>query len=209
MKNIYFLLFRNNCLYIKSNKNDKTLKYKFDDLNQYPNIPFYLTCFDYGVKDIKSFINSNLKCSNKLNDNIFKPIVYLLIPDDSIEIEKKILEEYVNKIFSPQKVYITYESMVISRKKELKYICISKTVRMLVLTYINNSKIEAKKYYNNIDYSIDELKNMISNLHEDCINLNINTYLNGINLSDFASLGVLIDNSTLLDSYYDYIVSKK
>jgi hypothetical protein len=40
----YYMIFREEKVYITSDSNDKVVEYTVDNLNKYPNIPFYY-CF--------------------------------------------------------------------------------------------------------------------------------------------------------------------
>lgn len=166
-----FVLFRNNQIYIKSSNSSNILEYTFQNSVVYPNVPLYFDLFtnEKIIKDLKKFIKDNIYKNNSLLQSIFAKKVFLLIPDDVTnitEIEKRAFEELAKIIFGVNGVILGSECGFVAPLEQNEYICISRTCRMMVLSYFKNKNIFKQKFIANKDYTNEELLSIISELYE-------------------------------------------
>lgn len=210
MKNIYVVLFRENKLIIKSKSEESTLEYNFTDIISYPNVPFYSNLFQSKIDTtvISKYIKNNLK-DYKLNNLFIKPSVFVLTPDDVTEVDKRAIHEFILISFKPKMVLLGMESVFTAPIEEQNYVSIYRSCRMVVFTYIKNKDMEVQRFLHNKDYSIEEMKGFIYNLHEDCRYNKLNIYLNGQDLDKYYVLGKIVLKEELFQNAYSMLSMKK
>ena len=196
MKNHYIVLLRNNKVYIRINQQKETLEYHINDIPYYPNVPFYVHLFSIEDldKELRSFVRRNLYT---LKEKLFNPEVFVLIDDDTVGIEYTAIKEFLMQSFKAKTVYISFQYLFVAPVDSPSYVCISKSSRMFILSYIKNLELIAQEYLPRNDYTIDEMKEQINHLHQDCRTGSVPIYLNG-DLSRYSSLGKLVDLNSLL-----------
>ncbi|MCM1991284.1 hypothetical protein [Oceanirhabdus seepicola] len=206
MKNRFFVILRDNKMLININDQSNIVEYSFTDLETYPNIPFYINIFETENvrKKIKPIVYENL---NTLSEKIFKPEVFVLVDDDTMGTEKRAIEEFILLSLAPKKVAIVPQCLLLAPKDIEKYIAVSKSCRLIILSYIKNRKVLAQKFIDNKEYSVEELKELIRNLHDECKLNKLNIYLNGTHLKKYAEIGKVIDIYELLNNTQNLLLN--
>ncbi|MEG1254258.1 hypothetical protein [Clostridium sp.] len=195
-------MFRNNKIYLQINNLKNVFEYTITDLKQYPNVPFYSLLFDNEeiIKSFKAFVHSTIKTSTTFSSRFSKPLVFLLIPDDIMNIEKRALFDFATVVFTAKSIFLANECAFVIQEK-IDYITISKSCRMTTISYLKDKGIAAQKFIENKDYTVDDLKRFITNLHEDCTFNRPLVYLNGLDLKHYIELGTVVDDATLLKNF--------
>lgn len=199
-----YMLFRNDKIYIKSSKSSRVAEYTLMDAIAYPNVPLYFNIFNNErvIKDIKLFIRQNTDI-NSLMKGMFAKNVFLLIPDDVTnitDIERRAFDEFAKMLFGRKTVIFGSECAFVAPFEEKEYICISRTCRMMILSYIKDKNILKQKFIEDREYSIDELYAAIIELYGRTEEIP-KIYLNGVNLSPYSDLGVIIDSLELINNF--------
>ncbi|WBW94939.1 hypothetical protein [Oceanirhabdus sp. W0125-5] len=199
MKNRFFVIFRDNKMLISINDQSNLIEYSFKDLKTYPNIPFYVNIFDTDnmKKKIKPIVYENL---NTLSEKIFKPEIYILAEDDTMSIEKRLIDDFMFTTLAPKKVFFVDQCVLLTSSNIDDYISISKSCRMFILSYIKSNHIIAQKFIDKKDYSSEELNKLINSLHDDCKSNKIDIFLNGTHLKKYSHMGKIIDTFELLEN---------
>jgi len=199
MKNRFIVILRDNKMLFKINDQSNVIEYSFTDLKAYPNIPFYINIFESENirKSIKPIVYENL---NTLSEKIFKPEVFVLVDDDTMGIEKRAIEEFILISLAPRKVAIIEQCLLLAPNDIEKYIAVSISCRLIILSYIKNRDVLAQKFIDNKACSVEELKELIRNLHDDCESNKLDIYLNGTHLKKYSQLGKVIDTYELFDN---------
>lgn len=143
-----------------------------------PYTPFYHYLFEENFD--QEIINYLFECNidtikGKLFNNYQAVILY---PDDTLEIDRKILSDYFF-MRGFKKIVICSQSLLLS-KEEIDYISISQTVRAFIISCIKNGNIETKQYFDVNKFNISEFENIVKNL---CFNNGIkcdNIFVNKI-----------------------------
>lgn len=197
MKNKLFIILRNKKMVVKINNQEKLAEYPFTTLKNYPNIPFYVNLFELGpiYREIKSTVYKNI---NSFSKNISKPEIFILLDDDSMGIEKKAIEEFMQVTFSPKKIQVVQQCEVLVPFDTKEFISISKTCRLFVISYLKNRKLIAQKFIDKKELLVDDLKEAIKELHNDCKYKKIEIFLNGIHLKEYSEIGQVIEINELL-----------
>lgn len=195
----YYMLFRDNVIYVKTDANDKTVEYSLDNLTTYPNVPFYHYIFD----DEKIIKELNLSIKNILNNGSnFKQLLlgsmaFIIMPDDVTDIERRALDE-LGKMLGFKEVILASECALTASYEEQNFISISRTCRMTILTYMKNKCVYKQKFIENKNYTSKELLSAVRELN-DGFDVTPNIYLNGTHLSEYRDIGTVVDSPELLE----------
>ncbi|WP_298844077.1 hypothetical protein [Clostridium sp.] len=201
----YFMLIRNDLIYIKSNISSKVVEYSLNNKMIYPNVPLYSAIFNDEkiIKDIRVFIRNNLDNTNTFMQKISGKKLFLLIPDDVTvvtDIERYAFYEFGKTIFGVKDVIIGGECSFVAPLEENNYICISKTCRMMIITYIKDRKPVKQKFIKNRDYTNEEIHIFISELYVGTGSIP-KVYLNGVGLLKYSDIGIVIDSVELINTF--------
>lgn len=202
MKNRYYVLLRDNKIFTRINEHKNIIEYTINDIPTYPYVPFYVHIFNINglIKSVHPLIKRNLY---SLKEKFFKPEVFVIIDDDTVGFEYNAIQDFAMIAFKAKKVYLASQYRFVTPVNNKPYICVSKSCRMFVLSYLKNGELSAQRFLPSSDYTIEELNEYIRCLHPDCKSGNINIYLNGSALSKYSSLGTLVDKYKLLDIAQD------
>ena len=172
-----------------------------------PYVPFYHYLYELELqkeigKPFFAIIFEKLGISQKPHGGIFNFIeLYIVIPDDTLQVDKRILEDYFF-MYIGKKITIIEQSLLISTQ-EKDYISISQTVRSYILTYVKDGYAKAKKFYpSNQIFDIETLKKEFDYLHEDCKNKRVPILINNLCKNTIPqNIGVSVEIETFLKNW--------
>lgn len=201
----YCMLIRNDKIYIKSNRSNKIIEYSLNNTTIYPNVPLYSGAFKNQkiIKDLKMFIRENLDNSKTFMQRISRKKLFLLTPDDVTvvnDIERYAFYEFGKALFEVKDIIIGSECSFIAPLEEKDYICISRTCRMMIVSYIKDKKIVNQKFIENKEYTNEELCNAIRELYVGSGSIP-KVYLNGSDLLQYSDIGIVIDSIELINTF--------
>ena len=130
---------------------------------------------------------------------LIKSHTYLAIPDDAVEVDRRMVQEFLSSCGS-KIVNVTPECMLVSRQDDT-YVAVSFTCRMIVLSYIKAGNIAHQQHLERNNYSFDELKSQISKLLKKREIGKLPVYLNGEKKDNYSQLGCFIDHESILENY--------
>lgn len=200
-----FTLIRGNCFYFMTDDGGSISKCCFDDIEEIPGVYCFSNLFNKlneNAKKLKKVMSDN-ELFNKalITGKEYLKEIYVAVPDDVQPIEKKFLEEFfMASLGSGIKVNFKFENML-AANEDKNYICIYKTCRMFVITYVGYGEIKAQQMIERKEYSEDEIRNYINNLHYDAKEDYINVYLLGDGIEKYSSIGKVVDDETLFRNY--------
>ncbi|GAA0178973.1 hypothetical protein SH2C18_19350 [Clostridium sediminicola] len=202
MRNVYAVIFRENKIIVKSKKREDVIEYKFENIKTYPNVPLYANLFQdkIDINEVSKDLNKSFKGDILKNTLILRPKVFVSFPDDATDVDKRAISEFILMLFKANMPKLFEESVLLAPIEELDYVSIYKSCRMFVLTYRKGKLIEAQKFIENKDYTVDEMKGFINNLHDDCLFNKLNIYLNGEGMEKYSILGKVVEKERLLNN---------
>ena len=199
--NSVFIILRNNSFICKKADHKRSHVFRFDDIENMPNVPFYHQIWNNSAKYInlyKRFYKNELM-NNSIMSGLIKSHTYLAIPDDAIEVDRRMVQEFLSSCGS-KIVNVTPECMLVSRQDDT-YVTVSFTCRMIVLSYIKAGNIAHQQYLESNNYSVDELKSQISNLLNNREFGKLPVYINGEKKNHYSQLGGFVDQDSILENY--------
>ncbi|MEL7567723.1 MAG: hypothetical protein AAGU27_22990 [Dehalobacterium sp.] len=196
-----FLILRDNSFICKKTDDSRSFVFKFNDIKNMPNVPFYHQIWNDSAKYIKLYKNfyKNEVMYNSIISSFLKYHAYVAIPDDALEVDRKIVIEFLLQCGS-KSVRVTPECMLIGRHDDA-YIVLSRTSRMIVLSYVLDGKVAHQQYLERNDYSVEELKSYISMLLNNRELGKIPVYLNGEKMDQYSGLGFFVEPESILENY--------
>ena len=199
--NSVFIILRNNSFICKKPDDKCSHVFKLDDIENIPNVPFYHHIWNDSAKYVKLYKNfdKNELMNNSLMSGLIKSHIYLAIPDDALEVDSRMIQEFLMKCGS-KIVNVTPECMLVSRQDDT-YVAVSFTCRMIILSYIKAGNIAHQQYLERNDYSFDELKGHISKLLYNQEIGKLPVYLNGEIKDQYSQLGCFVDPESILENY--------
>lgn len=172
-----------------------------------PYVPFYHYLYELEVqkeigKSFFSIIFEKLGLPQKPHGGMFNFIeLYIVIPDDTLQVDKRILEDYFF-MYIGRKITIIEQNMLISTQ-ETDYLSISQTVRSYVFAYIKGGYTKVKKFYpSNQIFDIETIKKEIDYLHEDCRTKNFPIFINNLSKNTIPqNIGISVEIETFLKNW--------
>lgn len=62
------------------------------------------------------------------------------------ELKKRALDEFIRRTFLPKKIILVHQQTLLASDEKKEYISVSKSCRLLVISYVNNRKVLAQEF---------------------------------------------------------------
>ncbi|OPJ63794.1 hypothetical protein [Clostridium oryzae] len=189
----FYIIVSNNSFIIK--KEGEPLEKTIELQSFIPNVPAYHHLFDKDkanyIEDIRKQIKS-LKIKNAV----------IVLPDDAVDVEvdQRVLIEFF-MLCGVKKTQLNFQCFLLSLQDK-KYVSISKTVRNMVVQYIEYNKVISRKYYEK-DYSdMEQLVLDIKSLNGDYEYGMIPLYINNMNgdMESFNIMGNMVSLDDIIEN---------
>ena len=191
------MIITNNNILLMDKENDIFIPFEMPGIEKIMNIPFYHQFAEKLVESqaaFKEFVKSIY--GKKLLKNIFA----IIIPDDTSALESIFINEFfVNSGACKAVAQMTMGQAV--SKEDKKYISISKSSRNIILQYVNNNEVRARKFYDVNDYNTEEIIEDAKRLHIDIEYGGVPIFINNFNMNmdDFFEYGEVITPKQFMD----------
>ncbi|NLM20905.1 MAG: hypothetical protein GX207_04055 [Peptococcaceae bacterium] len=201
MSSPIFVILRNNSFICRMADSLSPLTFRFREIPDLPNIPFYHHIWSEFIKykkEFSKFFREEL-IGKSWAGMLLKSQAYVAVPDDMLEFEKALTTEFFMQTCS-RKVDTKPECLLLA-PQEGEYIAVSRTCRMVIISHIQAGNIEDRLYLENKEYTVEELKMFIAGLLDGRNGVDLPIYLNGEGLELYSSLGSLVEPRTILQNY--------
>lgn len=204
--NFYFIALRNNCFICKRADHEGPFVFRFEGILNMPNVPFYHHIYNDEFADyfrlFKEFCRNDL-FNDSLLSKIIKPDTYLALPDDALEVDRRIVKEYLLTCGS-RNVTIASECALLAPPAGT-YLALAYTARMIVLTLMTDGQIMQQKYLEKKAYPVEELRDIIRAFVNYRDFSQIPVYLTGESIKPYSGLGTAVEAEAILDNYISLI----
>jgi hypothetical protein len=173
------MIITNTNILVMDIENDEFIPFDMPGIEQDVNIPFYhqfAARIAESQRRFKDFINSIY--GKKYNKNIFA----IITPDDTSPLESIFIREFFLNSGACKGVAQMTMGQALS-KTYTKYISLSRSSRNIILQYINNNEVKAKKYYDVDEYNVDSILEDAKRIHIDVEYADVPIYVNNFNLN--------------------------
>lgn len=191
------MIITNKNILVMDIENDAFVPFDMPGIEHDVNIPFYhqfAAKIAESQRHFKNFINSIY--GKKYNKNILA----IITPDDTSPLEGIFIKEFFLNSGACKAVAQMTMGQALS-KTDNKYISLSRSSRNIILQYINNNEVKAKKYYDVDDYDVPTILEDAKRIHIDVEYTEVPIYINNFNLNmdDFAASGTVISTKEFME----------
>lgn len=182
---------------VKEKDSEHFVTFEMPNIEEHRGIPFY---HEFAGKisecqyKFKEFVKS------MYDKKMTKYVLAIIVPDDTTPLESI----FINEFFLHSGACKAVAQMTMSQalaKGNTRYISVSKTIRNVVMRYINNNEVLAERYYPVYDYDPNAVKEDAKRLHIDIECAGVPVFVNNFNLEceDLLDMGQAITTKQFLD----------
>jgi len=191
------MIITNSNILVMDKEHDEFVPFEMPGIERDINIPFYHQ-FAGRIAEcqhhFKYFIN------RLYGKKYSKNILAIITPDDTSPLETIFIKEFFLNSGACKAVAQITMGQALS-KTDSKYISVSRSSRNIILEYVNNGDIKAKKYYDIDDYNVEVIGEDAKRIHIDVEYTDVPIYINNFNrnMDDFAAIGTVISTKEFMD----------
>ena len=191
------MIISNDCVLVKEKDSDKFISFNMPAIEPEENIPFYHE-FAKRISECQYYFKEFIKSQygKKYSKNIFA----IIIPDDTSALESIFINEFFLHSGACKAVAKMTMGQAVS-KVHTRYITVSKSSRNVILQYINNNEVMAKRYYDITNYDVKQISEDAKRIHIDIEYSGVPVFVNNFNMNmdDFFELGEVISPKDFMD----------
>ncbi|MBR3149602.1 MAG: hypothetical protein IKF64_05470 [Eubacterium sp.] len=191
------MIIANDTILVKEKDSNKFIAFDMPSIEPEVNIPFYHE-FAKRISECQYYFKEFIK--KEYGKKISKNILAIIIPDDTSALESIFINEFFVNSGACKAVAQMTMGQALS-KDDTRYISLSKTKRNVILQYINNNEVMARKLYDCSDYSVKQIHEDAKRLHIDVEYDEAPIFINNLNMNmdDFFELGLVISPKSFMD----------
>lgn len=191
------MIITNKDILVKDRDTDEFKTFQMPGIETVPNIPFY-HMFAQKISECQYYFKEFIRkiYGKKLSKYVFAVIT----PDDTTPLESIFINEFFLNSDTCKAVAQMTMGQALS-KTDSKYISVSKSSRNIVLQYINNNEIRARKMYDCNDYDVNTIMEDAKRLHIDIEYSGVHIFVNNFNMNmdEFSEMGIVITPKDFMD----------
>lgn len=183
------------------------INFEFNEYTKIPNMPIYHHVWEQPKTvraDLLQFVRTRYNFSR-----IFKPLLYLIIPDDAIFVDKRCIIEFLLSMGYFKDPVTIHERLLLANNPLLAYIALTESERAICLSFIKGRKTAGIKYFDKKSNDIDRIREEIKLMTSESGFMNVPIYLYGENMSAFQELGELVPLKQMLSNFMFLYEDKK
>lgn len=164
-----------------------------------PNVPFYHYLFEGETEKFIRDIQTKI--------SIKKSALYILIPDDALGIDIKVLQEFFIQL-GCRKIIFSKQNILLSNCVE-DYISISFTSRVVAISYVKSGGAESVDFFDYNEFDVKNISYIIKNLHNDCVYSDFKIYVNSIGISNnYEDIGKIVQVDDIVNNFKQFYIEK-
>ncbi len=182
---------------VKEKDSNRFVTFEMPGIEEHHGIPFYHE-FAGKISECQYYFKEFIK--SMYDKKMTKYVMAIIVPDDTTPLESIFINEFFLHSGACKAVAQITMSQALSRG-HTRYISVSKTIRNVVLRYINDNEVLAERYYPIYNYNPDIIKEDAKRLHIDIEYAGVPVFVNNFNLScdDLMKMGQVITTKDFLD----------
>lgn len=190
------MIVTNSNILVKDKESNEFKTFNMPSLHPVPNIPFYHE-FAEKIAEGQYFFKEFLK--NIYGKKLSKFILAIIVPDDTTKLESIFINEFFVNSGACKAVAQMPMALAVSKNDD-KYICVSKSQRNVILTYIRDREIVVKKSYDLQDYDPAQIISDAEKIHIDVEYNDVPVFVNNFNqnMDDLFEMGEIISPKSFM-----------
>ena len=191
------MIITNDNILIRKKESEEFITFEMPGIEEVSNIPFYHQ-FAKKISECQYYFKQFIK--KEYGKKYSKNVLAIITPDDTSPLEAIFINEFFLNSGACKAVAQMTMGQAIS-KNHSRYISISKSSRNIILQYINNNEIRAKKYYDCNEYDVKTIIEDAKRLHIDIEYSGVPVFVNNFNLNmeEFFEMGHVVTPKDFLD----------
>ena len=191
------MIITNEDILVRKKESDEFVSFKMPGIDEACNIPFYHQ-FAKKISECQYYFKQFIK--KEYGKNYSKSVLAIITPDDTSPLEYIFINEFFLNSGACKAVCQMTMGQALS-KNHSRYISVSKSSRNIILQYINNGEVNAKRYYDFNDYDVKTIIEDSKRLHIDIEYAGVPIFVNNFNLNmdEFSEMGQVITPKEFLD----------
>ena len=191
------MIITNDSILVKKKEGDEFVTFKMTGIDVDCNIPFY---HQFAKKISECQYNFKQFIKKEYGKKYSKSVLAIITPDDTSPLEYIFINEFFLNSGACKAVCQMTMGQAIS-KNHSRYISVSKSSRNIILQYINNNEVCAKKYYDFNNYDIKSIFEDAKRLHIDIEYEGVPVFVNNLNMNmeEFSEMGQIVTPKEFLD----------
>ena len=184
----------------KTGRTRKILVSKHLEESNYRNIPFipvfqsFINNMDINTKNFRHFVKE------KFAFRFFKRNILAVIPDDSIAIDKRCINDFFLSCGLIKKVFLANTGLLISKGDGEPYCALTKSARTVTLSLVIDGGFIDKIFLTNEHNDSAQIKSLINAWRNQFKIPNPPILLYGENMELFSQLGTMVTDDVLLEN---------
>ena len=191
------MIITNEEILVRRKESNEFISFKMPGIEETANIPFYHQ-FAQKISECQYYFKQFIK--KEYEKKYSKSVLAIITPDDTSSLESIFINEFFLNSGACKEVAQMTMGQALS-KEHPKYISLSKSRRNIILQYINNNEVRAKKYYDFNSYDIKTIAEDAKRLHIDIEYEEVPVFINNLNMNmdEFFDMGQVITPKEFLD----------
>ena len=191
------MIITNKDILVKKKESDEFVSFVMPGIEEICNIPFY-HMFAQKISECQYYFKQFIK--KEYVKKFSKCVLAIITPDDTTPLESIFINEFFLNSGACKEVCQITMGQALS-KEHSKYVSISKSSRNIVLQYICNNEVRAKRYYDFNAYDKDEILEDAKRLHIDIEYEGVPVFVNNLNMNmdEFFEMGEVVSPKEFLD----------
>jgi hypothetical protein len=197
MPKVIPMIITNEDILVKKRDSDEFVSFKMPGIEETCNIPFYHQ-FAQKISECQYYFKNFIK--KEYEKKYSKSILAIITPDDTSSLESIFINEFFLNSGACKAVAQMTMGQALS-KEYPRYISLSKSQRNIILQYINNNEVRAKKYYDFNSYDVKTIAEDAKRLHIDIEYEGVPVFINNLNMNmdEFFEMGQVVTPKDFLD----------
>ena len=197
MPKVIPMIITNEDILVKKRDSDEFVSFRMPGIEETCNIPFYHQ-FAQKISECQYYFKNFIK--KEYEKKYSKSILAIITPDDTSSLESIFINEFFLNSGACKAVAQMTMGQALS-KEYPRYISLSKSQRNIILQYINNNEVRAKKYYDFNSYDVKTIAEDAKRLHIDIEYEGVPIFINNLNMNmdEFFEMGQVVTPKDFLD----------
>ncbi len=191
------MIITNDDILVRRKESGEFVSFKMPGIDEACNIPFYHQ-FAKKISECQYYFKQFIK--KEYGKKYSKSVLAIITPDDTSPLESIFINEFFLNSGACKAVAQMTMGQALS-KNHSRYISVSKSTRNIILQYINNNEVFAKKYYDCNHYDVKTISEDAKRLHIDIEYSGVPVFVNNFNLNmeEFSEMGRVVTPKEFLE----------
>jgi len=166
--------------------------------SNYRNIPYIsvfhrvMNNFDVNCENFRRFLKKEYQVG------FFKRNSIVAIPDDSINADKRHINDFFFSCGCINEVFMANTSLLISKNGEMDYCALTKSARAIALSLVLDSGLISQAFFPNEYSDLAHINTLLDSWRMQFKKMGLSVFLHGDNIELFSQLGSVVTNDVLL-----------